>query len=222
VITSRRGPGNPPPSFANPAARPLHPSPFDLLQALLARRPHRLAAPAPGLPAASVALVLRPGADGPELLLIRRAERTGDPWSGHMALPGGRAEPEDAGAEATAARETEEEVGIRLAEVGRLLGPLDEVRPVSQRAPKVVVSAFVYAVPAGTLARPNEEVALALWVPLAELASPAAVTEFIHTLEDGTAVRFPAFGTGGQVVWGLTHRILTGFLRLYHDAVHNA
>jgi hypothetical protein len=69
-------------------------------------------------------------------------------------------------------------------------------------------------------ARPNPEVALALWVPVADLASPSAVTEFIYQLEDGTAVTFPAFGAGEHVVWGLTYRILTGFLRLYHDATN--
>jgi 8-oxo-dGTP pyrophosphatase MutT (NUDIX family) len=193
---------------------------FDRLERLLAARPHRLAATAPGLPAASVALVLRPGPHGPELLLIRRAERAGDPWSGHMALPGGRRDPGDADAEDTAARETHEEVGIDLRGEGRLLGALDEVRPVSQRAPKILVSPFVYAVRPDACARPNPEVALALWVPVADLASPSAVTEFIYQLEDGTAVTFPAFGAGEHVVWGLTYRILTGFLRLYHDATN--
>jgi 8-oxo-dGTP pyrophosphatase MutT (NUDIX family) len=190
---------------------------FDRLERLLAVRQHREFS-SEGLPAASVAVVLREGSQGPELLLIRRAERAGDPWSGHMALPGGRQDPGDADAEAAAARETLEEVGIDVRR-GRLLGRLDQVRPVSRRAPKILVSPFVYAVANDQGAVPNPEVALALWVPVAELGSPAAVTEFLYELEDGTRISFPAYGAGEHVIWGLTYRILTGFIRAYHDAV---
>jgi 8-oxo-dGTP diphosphatase len=48
------------------------------------------------------------------ILLMRRAVREGDSWSGHWSLPGGRCEPEDADSLATALRELEEECGIRL------------------------------------------------------------------------------------------------------------
>src|SRR6185503_17634978 len=61
---------------------------------------------------AVVALVLREGLEGPELLVIKRSEAEHDHWSGHMALPGGRVEPEDESLLATAARETFEEVGL--------------------------------------------------------------------------------------------------------------
>src|SRR5258706_13265424 len=78
---------------------------------------------------AAVALVLSPSlADAPalSLLLVRRAERDGDPWSGHMALPGGHAHPSDVDLLHTARRETLEEVGIDLTDA-ELLGRLDEV-----------------------------------------------------------------------------------------------
>lgn len=169
----------------------------------------------PALPRAAVAVLLRPGTDGPELLLIRRAEREGDPWSGHVALPGGREQPEDAGPAHTAARETHEEVGIHAARVGRLLGPVDPVWPQSARAPRIVVRPFVFAVPAGTRAVPNEEVDAAVWIPLRELLEPGAVTEHLLEIEGIGPMRFPAFGARGYVVWGLTHRILTTFLEIY-------
>jgi 8-oxo-dGTP pyrophosphatase MutT (NUDIX family) len=185
-----------------------------LARAIAARPPRRVDVD-PDVPAAAVALLVRHGGGGPELLLIRRAEREGDPWSGHMALPGGRSAPDDRDAEATAARETREEVGIDVERFGRRLGPLDVLTPMSDRAPRITVSPFVFAVPPDAEPVPNHEVAQAIWVPLAELAEPGAATEYLHEMGDGTFMSFPAYGARGNVVWGLTHRILTGFLELY-------
>ena len=70
---------------------------------------------------ASVALII--GSDPDTVLIIRRAERVGDPWSGHMGLPGGRRSQKDEHLLATAIRETEEEVGLTLTP-GNLLGNL--------------------------------------------------------------------------------------------------
>jgi 8-oxo-dGTP pyrophosphatase MutT (NUDIX family) len=170
-----------------------------------------------GLPRAAVAVLLRPGAEGLELLLIRRAEREGDPWSGHVALPGGREQAEDASPAHTAARETHEEVGIDVRAGGRLLGALQPVWPQSARAPGIVVRPFVFAVPANAEAVPNEEVDAAVWIPLRELREPGAVTEHLFEIEGIGPMRFPAFGARGYVVWGLTHRILTTFLDLYGE-----
>jgi 8-oxo-dGTP pyrophosphatase MutT (NUDIX family) len=188
------------------------------LEAALASRPPLRAPPESGSRAA-VALLLRQGAAGLELLLIRRAERAGDPWSGHMALPGGRHQVEDADLAATAARETREEVGIDVARQGRLLGELDELAPRSARIPAIVVSPFVYRVDAQARAAPDpREVQAALWVPVDELVHPDAATEYLHALADGGTLSFPALHARGSVVWGMTHRILAGFLELYAQA----
>lgn len=160
----------------------------------------------------SVALVVRPAADDLELLVIRRATREGDPWSGHMAFPGGRADPSDAGPRSTAERETFEEVGIDLAESGRLLGALDPVGPRAGPIP-IIVSPFVFATRRDTLVRPNEEVAAAFWVPLPALMAPGAATEYLHVLAHGEELRLPAIAYQSHVIWGLTHRIMTDFLR---------
>src|SRR5688500_11808432 len=77
---------------------------------------------------AAVALVLRDGPQGLELLFIRRAEHPLDPWSGQIAFPGGRAEPGDADLRTTAIRETAEELGFDLAADAEYLGHLDEVQ----------------------------------------------------------------------------------------------
>jgi len=188
------------------------------LEAALASRPPFRAPPGAGARAA-VALLLRVEAGAVELLLIRRAEREGDPWSGHMALPGGRWQPGDADLAATAERETREEVGIDAARHGRRLGELDELAPRSARIPSIVVSPFVYHLSGSTEPRPNHEVQEALWVRVDELLHPDAATEYLHDLADGNTLAFPAYDARGQVVWGMTHRILAGFLELYGQSV---
>ena len=146
-----------------------------------------------------------------ELLLIKRATAEGDPWSGHMALPGGRRDPEDGSSLDTAIRESREEVGIDLASAGRLLGQLDDVEPRSG-APTIVVSAFAFSVPAGATVRLNHEVALAMWVPLGHLSDPRSATEHLHAMASGASLRFPAIGYQNHVIWGITHRIIAHFL----------
>lgn len=185
------------------------------LEAALASRPPFRAPPEAAAWRAAVALLLRVRAGGVELLLIRRAERPGDPWSGHVALPGGRMQEGDADLRQTAARETREEVGIDVSAGGRLLGELDELAPRSVLLPSVVVSPFVWEVPADAEPVPNHEVQAAEWIPVEALLHPDAATEYLHEIPGATPRRFPAFDARGYVVWGMTHRILAGFLETY-------
>ncbi|HEU0015206.1 MAG TPA: CoA pyrophosphatase [Longimicrobium sp.] len=195
--------------------RPDHPGIAKVAEALAALPPVQVPDDSAGLSRAAVALLLRPAGRDLELLLIRRAEREGDPWSGHMALPGGRAQAEDAGPAATAARETREEVGIDPLDGGALLGGLEPLWPRSGRAPRLLVHPFVFSVPADAEPTPNHEVDAALWIPVSELLHPGAVTEHLYEIEGADPLRFPALGTRGYVIWGLTHRILSDFLALY-------
>jgi len=158
---------------------------------------------------ASVAVVLRPPRrreDGPRVLLIRRAEAEGDPWSGHVAFPGGRLDPRDAGLRPAAERETREEVGLDLSGAEQL-GRLDDL---SGRAGSIVVSAFVYGLEADPPLVFSHEVADAAWVPFSRLLDPAR-----HVVEpfewDGNVLEVPAIVTGigaGPPLWGLTYRFL--------------
>ncbi len=159
---------------------------------------------------AAVAAVFRNGDVGTELLFIERATRNGDPWSGHMALPGGRVSPADVDDAATAERETSEELGLDLAGAARL-GQLDDLHG-GMRA--IVVSAFGYWWDGPTPAlEPNHEVADALWVPLAELVDPARFIDYPWSGQN-----FPGIAVAGdRVVWGLTLRLLEDlFRRLEH------
>jgi 8-oxo-dGTP pyrophosphatase MutT (NUDIX family) len=165
---------------------------------------------------ASVALVLRENAaHGAEILFIERAEKEGDPWSGHMAFPGGRVDLPDESPEQAAVRETLEEVGLSLA-AGERLGRLDDLEGRhAGRPPGLVISAFVYHVPEpGSLVMQTSEVREAFWVPVRELVEPARqVRRAFH----GTgSFEFPGIVVGEpdrHVVWGLTYRFLEVFFR---------
>ncbi len=177
---------------------------------LQARRPPP--APPRNLEAA-VALLLRPGTDL-DILLIRRAKHAGDPWSGHVALPGGRRHADDADLSVTARRETLEEVGLDLDRSGRLLGGLKPVAPASRRLPSLSVSPFVFGVaPGQELVLDEREVDAAVWVPLAELRDERAAGEILIELEGGSQ-RFPSLTWQDYVVWGLTLRILHDFFEV--------
>lgn len=182
-----------------------------LLRRALEQRPAARQPRGTGVSEAAVALVLRPREEL-ELLLIKRAEHERDPWSGHMALPGGRRDFADEDLLATAFRETHEETGVPLVRTGALLGALDELHPRNPRLPRIVIAPFVVGVPAETAAAPDaREVDAALWIPLSALRDPEAVSEILIELEDGRRA-YPSLRYREYVIWGLTHRILTQFL----------
>jgi 8-oxo-dGTP pyrophosphatase MutT (NUDIX family) len=163
---------------------------------------------------AAVALVLRvTGSGSLEILLIKRADYEGDPWSGHVALPGGRQEPADASLAATAVRETFEETAIDLARDGELLGTLDEIYPRTPVLPPIVVRPYVFAVAPDVEVVPSAEVAAAFWVPVEGLCDPATTVEAVVVLR-GEERRVPSFTHGEHVIWGLTERILRQFVGL--------
>jgi 8-oxo-dGTP pyrophosphatase MutT (NUDIX family) len=132
-----------------------------------------------------------------------------------MALPGGRQQPGDPDLHITAVRETREEVGVDLARHGVRLGSLDDLRAVGGGRPlDLVITPFVYAVTAPVTLAPNRaEVQSAFWVPLASLRHRDVLGTFRHQ-RDGQFADYPAFVYRGHTIWGLTHRILTGFLDL--------
>ncbi len=165
---------------------------------------------------ASVALVLR-ARDPLELLLIKRATSERDPWSGHMALPGGRRDDADHDLQATAIRETSEETGVDLNGGGRPLGRLEEVAPSSPRLPRLTIAPFVFGVRSDTVARvASREIEQVYWVSLDALRATGSRDVVEIPLPGGTRP-FPSFRVAGEHVWGLTYRILERFLEVYPD-----
>lgn len=92
---------------------------------------------------AAVAVLLHDEPLGPRVLLMKRAERVGDPWSGHISLPGGGYEPRDVDLLQTSIRETHEELGIDLSGA-RLLGKLPALHPRTSGPKGLEVTPFVF------------------------------------------------------------------------------
>ncbi|MEO6866582.1 MAG: CoA pyrophosphatase [Gaiellales bacterium] len=171
---------------------------------------HVATAPDAAPRASAVALMLKPaGSGGFELLLIRRAQREGDTWSGHVALPGGRAEAFDVDIVHSAMRETMEEVGVDLnTSSSTLLGALPVLTPRIMRAPHLSVHPFVWALDGDVAVTPNEEVAEAYWVSFEALRSSDNAIEHRIMDPDGVEHTLPAVRVGKDVLWGITHRMV--------------
>jgi len=166
---------------------------------------------------AAVALIFRAGAGGrPELLFIKRSDYPGDPWSGQVAFPGGREEPGDASLVDTATRETREETGLELDRDGTFIGTLDDLRPRINRLPDVIVRPYVVLLGDCAPLILSHEVAHAFWIPLAVLKETESWRD-TPILARGIPISARAFHHEGNVIWGLTERILGQLLGLLSE-----
>jgi 8-oxo-dGTP pyrophosphatase MutT (NUDIX family) len=164
---------------------------------------------------ASVAVVLREGPHSAELLLIERAAREGDPWSGDMAFPGGRLERGDDSSQSTAARETFEEVGVDLSRA-RYLGRLDDRVGNPRISPGLLIATHAFHLEhAQDFMIDEKEVRTAFWFPITGLLDEARHVE--HVIPQMPDLRFPGIVVGlpdRHIVWGLTFRILDHLLEV--------
>lgn len=161
---------------------------------------------------AAVAMTMRPGADGAEILFIQRSRHHNDPWSGQMAFPGGMVEDYDSDPRRAAERETLEEVGLDLA-AAKYMGRLDDQQGRHRgHAAGIVVRGYVYRVVEGSQTRPNNEVEDVVWAPMARFLDARFYTHIVHPVYPGE--RFPGVRVSDdehQVVWGLTRRFMASF-----------
>jgi 8-oxo-dGTP pyrophosphatase MutT (NUDIX family) len=147
------------------------------------------------------------------ILVIRRAEREGDSWSGHWSFPGGWRDPADRDPLDTAIREMEEECGVRLApeQMEQALPHTLAGRRVGRY---VLVAPFVFRTEEefATVLNPREAVE-ARWVPLSLMRDPSR-----HAMRPvpgrGDAILFPSVDLSGTPLWGFTYRQITTWLGL--------
>ena len=160
---------------------------------------------------AAVAIVLREHRGHPEMLFIQRAQHDGDPWSGHMAFPGGHRDPIDPGLREAAMRETLEEISLDLTPA-RYLGALNEEQAQPRgRVLDMLIAPHVFEISGDPVFAPNYEVADVVWAPLSAMARNE-----LHDTEarpiQGQLTVFNGYRLqGGHFVWGLTYRILKSF-----------
>jgi 8-oxo-dGTP pyrophosphatase MutT (NUDIX family) len=155
-------------------------------------------------PQAAVAAIIRTGAKDLEILFIRRSHRQGDPWSGHLAFPGGRLEKQDASPKEAAERETLEEIGLPLVRAD-YLGPL---RSLAGLTLPVSVSAFAYFIRETPSFTFSEEIQSTFWTSFSDLKDPNKRTSYELKNPAGSQ-SFEALnvlGPNDPVLWGITYR----------------
>lgn len=156
---------------------------------------------------AGVSVIIDAG-DKARTLLIKRAERTGDPWSGQVAFPGGKMQGGDGSVLHTAIRETLEEVGVDLARNAEFLGYLGSFRT---HVGSMGVVPSVFKLKARVKVTPNEEVSDFKWVAFESFLERGSASTFSFEARDAR-LEMPAYRVEGYVIWGLTFRIIESLL----------
>ena len=163
---------------------------------------------------AAVAMILKVVDGELHILMIKRAEREGDPWSGHMAFPGGRMETSDASGFEAARRETMEEIGLVLEDDDPCIGRLSEINARPNRgALGMIVTPFVFRIDRETSFEPNHEVAEVVWIPLEFLLDLDNREEMVWDFK-GMEIPMPCYFYGKRRIWGMSLMMLDELMDL--------
>lgn len=155
---------------------------------------------------AAVALILKIENQDTEVFFVKRAEYPGDPYSGQIALPGGKRHLEDKNLKQTVVRETLEETNVNLLESCRFLGTMDVLE--STLSPKMNVLPFVALLIHEPLIKLNNELQDYIWIPIGRLYQHESTAKFSFGM-------FPAYIVDSIVIWGLTYRILKKLINVF-------
>lgn len=159
---------------------------------------------------AAVSMLLRVVDHDLKTLLVKRIETAGDPWSGQMALPGGKRDPKDLNLTQTAIRETLEETSIDLTHRCRFLGALQIMR--SEQRPEMKILPLIIFLEHNPQIHLNDELELAIWISIDDLVKSRKTT----TLDNR---EIQVFDVGEGYIWGLTYRVLTDFLKILGEPI---
>ena len=169
----------------------------------------------------AVAMILQVREGELHILMIKRAEREGDPWSGHMAFPGGRMDPGDANGYAVARRETEEEVGLVLGPGDTCIGRLSDINARPHRGVLgMAVSPFVFNLQREVEFAPNHEVAEVVWVPMEFLLDTDNRRQMTWEFR-GASIPMPCYFYEGRRIWGLSLMMLDELMDLVEGSNPN-
>ena len=160
----------------------------------------------------AVALILQQRGEQTYLLMIQRAERVGDPWSGHMAFPGGHMERSDRHGRAAAARETAEEIGLDLSDVP-CIGRLSDVMARPKMPRPMIVSPYVFRLDEEVDFVLNYEVADTVWIPVSYFLD-STNREQMKWMYRGVSIDLPCYFYQGKRVWGLSLSMLDELLKI--------
>ena len=180
----------------------------------MSRHKHRKKMVRPLLNRSAVALILREDESGLRILMIKRAERDGDPWSGHMAFPGGRMDSVDRHGYDVAVRETEEEIGLTLTSDDACMGRLSEIMTHAQwlRRP-MVVSPYVFRLDRDVSFKPNYEVAEVVWIPMDYLLDLNNRERMVWN-RGSVEIPLSCYMYNGYRIWGLSLMMIDELLAL--------
>ncbi len=161
---------------------------------------------------AGVLALFYPIENKPHLVLMKRNTYPGV-HSGQISLPGGQIEPHDETIEATALRETHEEIGV-AAHLVDIVGRLTELYiPPSNFLVQPIVGL--------AKSRPHfvpeaKEVERVLEIPFAAFAHPENLKETTVSAR-GFTMQVPAFTIDGEIIWGATAMILGELLAILNE-----
>lgn len=164
----------------------------------------------------AVAVVRTADAD-PRYLILQRARHPDDPWSGHLAFPGGRREEQDRHLLDTCVRETREECGLDLSPFATAAEALPVAAAGGAVGRHLWVQPYLFIIPAVLPVTPCErEIARAFWVPASDLCrhDRHAFAPMSAHVQD---TLFPFVPVADAQLWGFTYHLA---MRVLDDPAH--